>query len=376
MNVFVTGGAGYIGSVCVEELLNAGHQVAVYDNLTEGHRSAVDSRARFILGQPEKDGDILSAVKSVQPEAILHFAASALVGESMTNPGKYFQNNVANGLKLLEAAVAVKVRKFVFSSTCATYGPPERVPMTEDLPQRPINPYGESKLMFEKMLNWYHQLHGLEFVAFRYFNAAGASEKFGEHHCIETHLIPNVLKVALGQAKQCEIYGTDYPTPDGTCIRDYIHIVDLAQAHMLALAPGRQGFYNLGNGDGYSVRQVIQTCEKISGHKIPTVEKPRRPGDPPKLVASAGKAISELGWKPKYNFETGIRETIIWYKEHQDWLKAVSTKTGTDASAVIRLAASMPSRPGIFTSKMATSGRWASTRSTASSPRPVSPTTS
>jgi len=317
MNVFVTGGAGYIGSVCVEELLNAGHQVAVYDNLTEGHRSAVDSRARFILGQPEKDGDILSAVKSVQPEAILHFAASALVGESMTNPGKYFQNNVANGLKLLEAAVAVKVRKFVFSSTCATYGPPERVPMTEDLPQRPINPYGESKLMFEKMLNWYHQLHGLEFVAFRYFNAAGASEQFGEHHRVETHLIPNILKVALGQSQQCEIYGTDYPTPDGTCIRDYIHIVDLAQAHMLALAPGKQGFYNLGNGDGYSVRQVIQTCEKISGKKIPALEKPRRPGDPPKLVAGAGKAISELGWKPKYpKLEDIVATAWNWHKKH------------------------------------------------------------
>ena len=317
MNVFVTGGAGYIGSVCVEELLNAGHQVAVYDNLSEGHRSAVDSRARFILGQPEKDGDILNAVKSAQPEAILHFAASALVGESMTSPGKYFQNNVANGLKLLEAAVAAKAGKFVFSSTCATYGPPERVPMTEDLPQRPINPYGESKLMFEKMLNWYHQLHGLEFVAFRYFNAAGASERFGEHHRVETHLLPKVLKVPLGQAAQCEIYGTDYPTPDGTCIRDYIHVVDLAQAHILALAPGKQGFYNLGNGDGYSVRQVIQTCEKISGKKIPALEKPRRPGDPPKLVAAAGKAISELGWKPKYpKLEDIVATAWNWHKKH------------------------------------------------------------
>jgi UDP-glucose 4-epimerase len=253
MNVFVTGGAGYIGSVCVEELLNAGHRVTVYDNLTEGHRSAIDSRAAFIPGRPEEEGNVLAAVKTAQPDAILHFAASALVGESMTDPGKYFHNNVCNGLTLLNAAVAAKVKKFVFSSTCATYGPPDRVPMTEDLLQRPINPYGESKLMFEKMLNWYHQLHGLEFVAFRYFNAAGASEKFGEHHRIETHLIPNVLKVPLGQSAHCEIYGTDYPTPDGTCIRDYIHIVDLAQAHMLALAPGKQGFYNLGNGDGYSV---------------------------------------------------------------------------------------------------------------------------
>ncbi len=317
MNVFVTGGAGYIGSVCVEELLNAGHQVTVYDNLSEGHRSAIDKRARFVHGQPEKDGDILNAVKAARPEAILHFAASILVGESMTDPGKYFHNNVNNGLKLLEAAVAAKVKKFVFSSTCATYGPPDRVPMTEDLPQRPINPYGESKLMFERMLDWYRQIHGLEFVAFRYFNAAGASEKFGEHHRIETHLIPNVLKVALGQAKQCDIYGTDYSTPDGTCIRDYIHIIDLAQAHILALTPGKQGFYNLGNGDGYSVREVITTCEKISGCKIPVVEKPRRPGDSPKLVADAGKAISELGWKPKYpKLEDIVATAWNWHKKH------------------------------------------------------------
>jgi UDP-glucose 4-epimerase len=317
MNVFVTGGAGYIGSVCVEELLDAGHQVTVYDNLTEGHRSAVDPRARFILGHPEKPGDILNALNTARPEAILHFAANALVGESMTNPYKYFHNNVCNGLELLQSAVTVKVRKFVFSSTCATYGPPDRVPMTEDLPQRPINPYGESKLMFEKMLIWFQKIHGLEFVAFRYFNAAGASAKLGEHHRIETHLIPNVLKVALGQSGHCEIFGTDYPTPDGTCIRDYIHIADLAQAHIQALAPGRQGFFNLGNGDGYSVREVIQTCEKITGKKIPVVEKPRREGDPPKLVAAATRAITELGWKPKYpKLDDIISTAWNWHKAH------------------------------------------------------------
>lgn len=317
MNVFVTGGAGYIGSICTEELLNAGHSVTVYDNLSEGHRSAVDQRAQFIHGRPDEPDNIMNAVKQTAPEAILHFAANALVGESMTNPGKYFHNNVANGLKLLEAARAAKVRKFVFSSTCATYGPPDRVPMTEDLPQRPINPYGESKLMFEKMLDWYNRIHQLEFVAFRYFNAAGATERFGEHHRIETHLIPNVLKVPLGQATKCEIYGTDYPTPDGTCIRDYIHIVDLAQAHILALQPGKQGFYNLGNGDGYSVRQVITVCEQISGTKIPFVEKPRRPGDPPKLVASAEKAINELGWKPQFpKLEHIIQTAWNWHKKH------------------------------------------------------------
>ncbi len=317
MNVFVTGGAGYIGSVCVEELLNAGHQVTVYDNLTEGHRSAVDERANFILGRPEVENNIAEAVMAARPEAVLHFAANALVGESMTNPGKYFHNNVGNGLRLLEAAVAAKVKKFVFSSTCATYGPPDRVPMTEDTPQRPINPYGESKLMFEKMLGWYRQIHGLEFVAFRYFNAAGASAEFGEHHRIETHLIPNVLRVALGQSPHCEIFGTDYPTPDGTCIRDYIHIGDLAQAHILALAPGKQGFYNLGNGDGYSVRQVIQTCEQVSGKKIPVIEKPRRPGDPPRLVAAAEKAVDELGWKPKYPKLVDIVSTAWqWHVKH------------------------------------------------------------
>ena len=187
------------------------------------------------------------------------------------------------------------MKKFVFSSTCATYGPPDRVPMAEDLPQRPINPYGESKLMFEKMLQWYQQIHGLEFIAFRYFNAAGASERFGEHHRVETHLIPNVLQVALGQKPHCEIYGTDYPTPDGTCIRDYIHILDLAQAHILGLAPGRQGFYNLGNGDGYSVRQVIRMCEQVTGKAIPAIEKPRRPGDPPAPGRLGGQGDARAG---------------------------------------------------------------------------------
>ena len=317
MNVFVTGGAGYIGSVCVEELLDAGHRVTVFDNLTEGHRAAVDSRATFVQGCLSDACLVQQVVRDTKAEAILHFAANALVGESMTNPAKYFRNNVASGLNLLEAAVASGVKKFVFSSTCATYGPPDRVPMTEDLPQRPINPYGESKLMFEKILLWFRQIHGLDFVAFRYFNAAGASGRFGEHHRIETHLIPNVLKVALGQAAHCEIYGTDYPTPDGTCIRDYIHIKDLAQAHMLGLAPGKSGFFNLGNGDGYSVRQVIESCERISGSRIPAVEKPRRPGDPPRLVAAADKAISELGWKPRYpKLDDIVATAWAWHQQH------------------------------------------------------------
>jgi UDP-glucose 4-epimerase len=300
MKVFVTGGAGYIGSVCVEELIAAGHEVTVLDDLSEGHRSAVDSRAKFVQATLSDRPAVLRALRESGAEAVVHFAANALVGESMADPGKYFRNNVAAGVNLLDSSVEAGIRKFVFSSTCATYGTPERVPMTEDLPQRPVNPYGESKLMFERMLDWYSRIHGMEFVAFRYFNAAGASDNFGEHHRIETHLIPNILKVPLGQAGKCEIYGTDYPTPDGTCVRDYIHIIDLAQAHILALQPGRKGFFNLGNGEGYSVREVIRACEKVCGQKIPLVEKERRAGDPPRLVACSQKACAELGWKPAY----------------------------------------------------------------------------
>ena len=317
MNVFVTGGAGYIGSICTEELLNAGHTVTVFDNLTEGHCSAVDSRAKFVEGCLRDAKLVKQSLLDAKADAIMHFAASALVGESMTDPKKYFHNNLVNALKLADAAVETGVKKFVFSSTCATYGPPDRVPMTEDLPQRPINPYGEAKLMFEKVLLWYREIYKLDFIAFRYFNAAGASEQFGEHHRIETHLIPNVLMVALGQKTHVEIYGTDYPTPDGTCIRDYIHIKDLAQAHILGLQPGKTGFFNLGNGDGYSVKQVIEMCEKITGKKIPAIEKPRRAGDPPRLVAAANKAFTELGWKPQYPKIKDIVATAwAWHVQH------------------------------------------------------------
>lgn len=317
MNVFVTGGAGYIGSVCVSELCNAGHQVTVLDNLSEGHRSAVDPRARFVHLDLEDRDRVAEAVKSSQAEAVIHFAAYALVGESMTNPSKYFRNNVGNAINLADASVAAGVRKFVFSSTCATYGPPDKIPMDEGLPQRPINPYGESKLMFEKVLRWYHELHGLEFVAFRYFNAAGASHEFGEHHRIETHLIPLVLQVALGKRSHIDILGSDYPTPDGTCIRDYIHITDLAQAHIQALAPGICGYFNLGNGEGFSVREVVAACEKVTGIKIPFQDKPRRAGDPPRLVASAEKAVQTLGWKPQYpRIEEIIRTAWDWHQRH------------------------------------------------------------
>ena len=319
MHVFVTGGAGYIGSVCVEELLNAGHQVTVFDNLSEGHASAVDDRAHFVRGSLDDRQATFDAVRTAKPSGIIHFAAHALVGESMTDPGKYFRNNVAAGLNLLDAAVSAGIEKFVFSSTCATYGMPEQLPMSEDLPQRPINPYGESKLMFEKILTWYSRIHGLDFVAFRYFNAAGASERFGEDHRIETHLIPNVLRVPLGLAPHCDVYGTDYSTPDGTCIRDYIHVIDLAQAHILALNPQAHGFFNLGNGAGYSVREVIRTCEAVCGKPIAVVEKPRRPGDPPRLVASSEKAVRELGWKPRLAALDEIVSTAWrWHQRHPD----------------------------------------------------------
>jgi len=318
MKVFVTGGAGYIGSVCVEELLNAGHEVTVYDNLSEGHRAAVDKRARFILGHPEQEGDVLKAVKSAAPEAIMHFAAFALVGESMQTPRKYFHNNFVNALKFVDAAVDCGVKKFVFSSTCATYGVPEALPITEQTPQRPINPYGESKLMLEKALMWYQQAYKLEFIAFRYFNAAGASVSYGEHHRVETHLIPNVLFAALGKKERVEVLGTDYPTPDGSCVRDYIHVQDIAQAHILGLQAGKAGFYNLGNGNnGYSVKEVIESCRKVTGRKIEVVEKPRRPGDPPTLVANAAKAMGELGWKPKYSrIEDIVQSAWTWHLSH------------------------------------------------------------
>lgn len=317
MNILITGGAGYIGSACVEFFLNAGHVVTVYDNLSEGHRSAVHPQARFVEANCLDRAALSNTLQANQIEAVVHFAASALVGESMSQPGKYFHNNTVATHAVLETCVAVGVKKFVFSSTCATFGLPETENLAESHPQRPVNPYGESKLLIERMLPWYQQAHGLNYVGLRYFNAAGATKLFGEHHRIETHLIPNVLKVALKQSAGCEVFGHDYPTPDGTCVRDYIHVEDLAQAHLLALSPGKLGFYNLGNGAGYSVLQVIQTCERLSGAKIPYVFRPRRAGDPPRLVASAEKAISELGWKPRYpNLEQIVGTAWSWHQAH------------------------------------------------------------
>jgi UDP-glucose 4-epimerase len=315
--ILVTGGAGYIGSICVEELLNRGFEVSVFDNLSEGHGKAIDPRADFYQGDLADRSVLRHAFGQAKPEAIMHFAANALVGESMTNPSKYFRNNVSSGINLLDMAVEFGLKKFVFSSTCATFGIPERMPIDESLPQRPINPYGESKLMFETILRWYEKLHGLSFTALRYFNAAGASGQFGEDHRIETHLIPNILKVALGQKDHVEIYGTDYDTPDGTCIRDYIHILDLAQAHILALGSPKSDFYNLGTGGGTSVREVIETCQQITGRDIKALEKPRRPGDPPRLIAASEKIRAELGWEPRFqNIRPIVESAWAWHVKH------------------------------------------------------------
>jgi len=315
MKILVIGGAGYIGSICTEVLLDDGHKVAVFDNLTEGHRRAVDPRAHLIEGDLADRSAIEAALSNSQPEAVMHFAASALVSESMVQPSKYFRNNIANGLNLLDAMVAAGVNKIVFSSTCAIFGRPDRQPMDENLPTGPINPYGESKLAFERILRWYDEIHGLKFVSLRYFNAAGASARFGEDHRRETHLIPNVLKVALGQKACVEVYGTDYETPDGTCIRDYIHIVDLARAHILALDSAKSEFYNLGTGGGASVREVIDVARKVTGRSIETVERSRRPGDPPRLVATSEKIKRELGWNPQFQSLEAIIESA--WKWHQ-----------------------------------------------------------
>lgn len=317
MKVLVTGGAGYIGSVTTELLLNAGHEVAVFDNLGRGHREAVDSRATLIEGDLRDAACIDAAMQRVLPDTVMHFAAYALVPESMEKPEIYFRNNVSGGINLAEAMLKTGVARIVFSSTCATYGQPERVPITEDESQKPRNPYGASKLQFEQILDWYRELHGMQTVFLRYFNACGATEKFGEDHDPETHLIPIVLQVPLGKRDKVSIYGDDYDTPDGTCLRDYIHIVDLAQAHIIALTSEHSGAFNLGNGTGYSVKDVIETARRVTGHPIPAELAGRRPGDPPRLVAGPEKARNVLGWKPQFDdLETIIRSSWNWHQAH------------------------------------------------------------
>ena len=317
MKILLTGGSGYIGSVTTELLCDDGHEVVVFDNLERGHHEAVDPRARLVVGDLREPLAIREAMAAAKPDAVVHFAAYALVGESMQEPHKYFENNVGGGLNLLDAMLRVGVRKIIFSSTCATYGQPEVMPMTEALPQRPTNPYGESKLMFETALRWEQERRGLRPVFLRYFNACGATEKYGEDHEPETHLIPNVLKVALGQASAVPVFGDDYPTPDGTCIRDYIHIVDLARAHILALEKDVVGAFNLGTGTGFSVKQVVETCREATGHPIPVALSPRRPGDPACLVAGAAKARDVLGWNPRHpDLKTIVQHAWNWHRAH------------------------------------------------------------
>ncbi len=317
MKVFVTGGAGYIGSLTTKMLLDENHETVVFDNLERGHREIIDSRARFIQGDLRNPEDIEKAVSEVKPDIVIHFAAFALVGESMEHPEWYFGNNLSGGINLAKAMLKASVSKIVFSSTCATYGQPEQSLITEKTPQRPTNPYGESKLMLEKILNWYEQRYGMHHVFLRYFNACGASGQYGEDHIPETHLIPNVFKVALGHEKIFEIFGDDYTTPDGTCIRDYIHIQDLAQAHILALMKNVSGAFNLGTGHGYSVKQVVETVRSVTGHPIPVSILPRRQGDPPSLVADAEKARTVLGWNPEHStLDQIIQSAWVWHQAH------------------------------------------------------------
>jgi UDP-glucose 4-epimerase len=319
MNIFLTGGAGYIGSAAAKILLQNGHQVTIYDSLVTGHRAAVPETARFIHADLADHTALESALRSEPFDAVMHFAAFIEAGESMQNPGKYFHNNLILSLGLMEISHQVGVPRLVFSSSAAVYASSDE-PLTEESPLGPANVYGQTKLMIEQALEWYHRVHGLRYAALRYFNAAGALPGCGEAHQPESHVIPLVLQVALDQRPEVEIYGTDYPTPDGTCIRDYIHIADLIAAHLLALDNLDQHdrlIYNLGNGAGYSVKEVIETARQVTGHPIPTHEASRRPGDAPRLVASADKIRRELGWEPQHpELQQIIASAWEWHRTH------------------------------------------------------------
>jgi UDP-glucose 4-epimerase len=319
--ILVTGGAGYIGSHVVKELLRKGHQPIVFDNLQTGHRKAT-GRAHFIEGNLSDQRKLSETFQANSIDAVMHFAGDCLVGESVQNPLKYFNNNVKNGLKLIEITEQFNVIKFVFSSSAAVYGEPKEVPISEEHPCVPTNPYGETKWIFERILQAFHDAGKLDFVSLRYFNAAGADPEgeLGEDHSPETHLIPLVTKSAL-DGKSVPVYGTDYDTPDGTCIRDYIHVTDLARAHILALQKlGREeksAIYNLGNGNGYSVREVIETVEKVTGRNVLSVDSSRRPGDPTRLVASSEKIRKQLSWNPGYpDLETIVQTAWEWHRKH------------------------------------------------------------
>ena len=325
MRVLVTGGAGYIGSVVAEELLQAGHEVVVIDNLSRGHRQAVPENAELRVGELADRAGLDQLFRSHTIEAVMHFAALIEAGESMKAPEEFFRNNTANALTLLEAMLAAGVKRFVFSSTAALFGNPDRTPIAEDDPVHPTNAYGESKLLVERMLAWFHQIHGLHYASLRYFNAAGASRPDkGEAHQPETHLIPRILQVALGRAQHVNIFGTDYATADGTCVRDYIHVSDLARAHLLALEAlalenSNPLIYNLGNGQGFSVRQVVEVARQVTGHAIPVIESPRRAGDPAVLIASSEKIRRDLGWQPKFpDLKSVIESAWHWHRTHPD----------------------------------------------------------
>jgi UDP-glucose 4-epimerase len=320
--VLVTGGAGYIGSVVCTQLLKKGFQVIAFDNLVNGHKAAVPSGAKLIVGDTS-DGAALDRVfRDHRIDAVMHFAASIEAGESMKFPEQYFRNNTANSLTLLEAVLAHKVKRFVFSSTAALYGTPDRTPIEETDALHPTNTYGESKLLVEQMLAWFHRIHGLRYACLRYFNAAGATPNQGEDHHPESHLIPLILQVAQGKREYISIFGADYPTPDGTCVRDYIHLSDLASAHLLVLDALREKdklIYNLGNGRGFSVREVIETARLVTGHPIPVREVERRPGDPAILVASSEKIKRDLHWQPQYaDLESIVRSAWNWFRAHSN----------------------------------------------------------
>lgn len=322
MRILVTGGAGYIGSVTSSALLERGHEVVVLDDLRTGHRAAVPDEAPFVLADVADMGAVGRAIDEHHAEAVIHFAASSLVGESMRDPLGYFGNNTAGSLALLDAAISRGVSRFVLSSTAALYGTPDRVPIPEDAPLRPESVYGESKYLIERMLRWLAETAGLGYAALRYFNAAGASEQRGEDHRPESHLIPLVLQVARGMREDIDVYGSDYDTPDGTAVRDYVHVEDLAQAHVLALEairPGRGAAYNVGTGRGYSVREVVEVCRAVTGHAIPANEAERRAGDPPRLVADAGRIHRELGWEPRVpELRDIVASAWRWYQAHPD----------------------------------------------------------
>jgi len=319
VEVLVTGGAGYIGSVAVQGLERAGRSVVVLDDLSKGHRAAVAPGATLVVGNVGRREDLEKVFRAHRVGAVMHFAAHALVGESVRHPGKYFRNNLCAGLELLDAMVEHGVSNIVFSSTAAVYGEPVSIPIEEGHPSVPTNPYGASKMAFESALRWYGEAHGIRSVRLRYFNAAGASGGIGEDHDPETHLIPLVLGAVLGTRGAVEIYGTDYPTSDGTCVRDYVHVEDLAQAHILALGwleAGREGVFNLGNGEGYTVRAIVEAARRVTARPIPSVDAPRRHGDPAVLVASSEKARRDLGWRPRWtNIDDIVRSAWEWHRE-------------------------------------------------------------